>query len=891
MTLIHFINILQRRILLIILVPLFLAGSVYIFTRKQARSYMSETTIYTGVGSGYSVQQQSTRDFMTNTIAYDNLINLINARQTLEEVSVRLLAQELLLDNYDPKYIQQQNYEALMESVPPEIIQIVRKYKRSQRKQYYQPPQKTSDLNSDDSDGPSASPLRGSVSSDPKNSKPQGYHIVKIGETLYALAKRYRISVEELMSLNDLESYELSAGQRIRINNQIASNSSLIEPNPYPAANTASKDTFSDDYTGEIDEKPLITRTWISDSPSHSDADSTSQNELLIKELMKYAASNDYNWIYQMWSSDNKFYSIKALSAVSINRIQSSDLIKVSYTCQDPGICQQTLIFLTETFIRNYKRLKQNQTDAVIAYFKSQVEDAMRRLNNAERQLLQFNEKNSIINYYEQTKAIAISKEDLDVSYQNKQIAYAAADAAIKIIEKKLETHARLTLNSSSLLALRSELSNVTMEIVNLEIDLGNDSASIIQLAQLQDRATELKSKIRDIIDRLTMITSSVEGLPLKDLLYAWLNNVIAYEESKAALRVLAERKRYFQQTYEIFAPLGAEMKRIERLIGVTEEEFLQLLHDLNLAKLRQQDDELSTNLKVVDPPYYPLHPLSSKAMLLVLAAGVIGFVLIIALLLALEFFDLTIKTPERAERFIKLKIAGVYPQIIQKFVTEAYEMILSRLIEMLVQNIKLTVLQNNGNQSKKPILILLFSTRDTEGKTTIGVEITRKLKSFGENVLYLNYVKEQSPNHSFFNNEALIPSEDEAQYIIRENFFEAREVQDLIPGLDQTLLDEFNYILVEIPSLINNMYPLEFIKSFDISLLVVRANRSWTTADAIALKTFTDINIHSVKIVLNGVEMMYMDAILGELPKSRSRFRRTLKRILTLRFSEKTLI
>ncbi|MFC2102762.1 LysM peptidoglycan-binding domain-containing protein, partial [Bacteroidota bacterium] len=607
MTLIHFINILQRRILLIILVPVILAASVFIFTRKQARSYQSETTIYTGVGSGYSVQQNSNRDYLSTNIAFDNLINLINARQTLEEVSIRLLAQELLLDRYNPKYILQESYEELMESVPPEVLLIVRKYKRKQQQQNYKPPQTTADLTFDDSQGPTAAPLRGNIRPKQEDSRAEGLHLVRIGETLYSIAKQYRVSVEELMSLNDLESYELSAGQKIRVNDQIAAVQRRFDPNPSPANNNSQNDSSLNSYTRMTDDKPVTDSTWISGSSSKAGSDSTSQFELLIRELMHYATSNNYNWIYKIWSSDNKFYSIKALSAIKTNRIGSSDLIRVSYTCQDPGICQQTLIFLTETFIRNYKNLKQNQTDAVIAYFKNQVEDAMSRLNQAERQLLQFNEKNKIINYYEQTKAIAISKEDLDITYQNRQIAFAAADAAIKIIEKKLETHANLTLNSSSLLELRSELSSVTMEIVNLEIDLGNDSSTIRQLNHLRGRVDVLKSEIKDNIDRLTMINSSVEGIPLQELLYSWLTNVIAYEESKAALRVLSERKRHFQQIYEIFAPLGAEMKRFERLIGVTEDEFLQLLHDLNLAKLRQQDDELRTNLKVVDPPFYPI--------------------------------------------------------------------------------------------------------------------------------------------------------------------------------------------------------------------------------------------------------------------------------------------
>lgn len=889
MKIIYFIRLIQRHLLLLILVPLLIAAVVYLVTRRSQANYYSETTIYTGITSGYSVQQQSSGDLMAKMIVYDNLMNLIRARQTLEEVSVSLLAQHLLLDHYDPRYISKENYEELLTKVPPDVLDLVKREKRND-KRYYRPPSKgTSSLEESSTDEQEVTANPESVRNEIENSKPRkNFHVVKRGETMYSISKSNGISVKELMTYNRLTENTLEVGQKLMVGETSVPQASPppqqdnLEPEPAPAGTGDTTSSMRDYYTS-MDTIKTITRI-------NSD---TSTFDKIVKRLLAYGHQNDYNFIYQLWNSEtDKFYSIRALSGVNISRIQNSDLLKLSYTCPDPGICQQTLIFLTKVFIRNYKLLKQNQTDAVIQYFKRQLEDAMRRLQKAENDLLLFNERNNIINYYEQTKVIATTKEELDVTYQNKQIAYASSDAAIKIIERKLESHAKLSLNTSAILKLRAELSDATMQIANIEIDLGNDSATIIQLASLKARVETLKQGIKDQIDRLYMVNNSVEGLPLKELLASWLNNVIAYEESKAALRVLAERKNYYRQVYEVFAPLGAEMKRIERLIGVTEEEFLTILHDLNMAKLRQQDDELTSNLKVVDPPFYPLHALRGKGMILVIIAGLIGFILILALLIAMEFFDTTIKTPERAEKFIKLKLAGVYPQIARQIYAVDIGFILPRLVEMIVQNIKLALIHNAESNAKKPILILLFSTRDAEGKTTIAREVSRKIRSFGENVLFLNYIKEQAGSQGYVNSGELIPAtDDEIQYVIRENFFETNDMSDLLKGYEHLDSSSYDYIIVELPSLINNPYPLELVQKFHLSLLVTRANRSWTSADASALKSFTSIIKHSAQIVLNGVELIYLDTILGELPKQRSKFRRTMKRILLLQFREKSIV
>lgn len=54
------------------------------------------------------------------------------------------------------------------------------------------------------------------ASSPPPNPKQQ-VHIVKVGDTLYTIAKKYKLSVEELMKFNHLRSSNLYVGQKLRI--------------------------------------------------------------------------------------------------------------------------------------------------------------------------------------------------------------------------------------------------------------------------------------------------------------------------------------------------------------------------------------------------------------------------------------------------------------------------------------------------------------------------------------------------------------------------------------------------------------------------------------------------------------------------------------------------
>ncbi len=114
----------------LIIVPLIVALIVIQKTKHLTRSYEVKTTIYTGVMSGYSVEPDGSLQNMTvinNTM--DNLINIITAKSTLRQVSMRLFAQDMIHGdpNKDNDYILAQNYRHLLDITPQEVKDLIDK--------------------------------------------------------------------------------------------------------------------------------------------------------------------------------------------------------------------------------------------------------------------------------------------------------------------------------------------------------------------------------------------------------------------------------------------------------------------------------------------------------------------------------------------------------------------------------------------------------------------------------------------------------------------------------------------------------------------------------------------------------------------------------------------
>lgn len=821
---IDLIRILYRNRIVLLLTPILLALVVVYLTWNPTFTYTSETTLYTGIASGGGVKTDVSISYFETNTAFDNLINVIKSRETKQEVAIRLLAQHLLLGHYDPKYISEKSYNELMVMTPVYIRKLV-------------------------------------VHSD----QPQ--------PTVFP-------------------------------------DSTLLSPDSIASSDSVSSEPFSfsnlSDTSGTSLFPPTINK-WDYEQTVHN-----------LKDCM---ASSDTNFVYKLLNYNNAHYSIDAISSIDVTRMESSDLVRLRFETDDPGICQQTLALFMETCIRNYKIIKENHSDAVVKYFEYELNNVSEKLKVSENNLLNFNEKNNIINYDEQTKAVATVKENLDVEYNEMRIKLAGAEASIRRIEEKLKNQKKIIPKNTEIVQMRNQLSDINAKIVAAETLNSENKVSVRELVRMHLDADKLKDNIRESVNDLYNYGNTTEGLPLQKLLSDWIDNVILYEETKAGMNVQNERIKEFQKQYAVYAPAGANMKRIEREITVNENEYLEILRGLSQAKLKVQDAELSSSIRTVDPPYYPLTANPTKRKILVVVAAFFGFLLILTLLLAMEYFDNSLKNPERAIKRIKLANIGVFPKIFLKTRFLDFPFVTDRLLELVLQNIGFY--KKVTSNFHKTHTILIFSTVQKEGKSVLAGNLVLKMKSHGSKVLYLNYspdtiqgkaVAKQKTRKSrknrpyplfskllgyedkrvnykspFLRNpkEYLEPGE-YMEYNMDAAYYTAEKYRDLLAGTGQILTYEPDYVLIEVPPVLQYQYPVNLIASAGTVLLVCRANRIWTAADEGILKNIQKSSRTEPVFLLNGVETPILESVLGELPKRRNRFRQFVKNLISLQFFNK---
>ncbi len=820
MKIIELIRLIRKHIVLLIISPLILAGLVIVLTLNTDFKYASETTLYTGIASGSSVEMDKTFNFFATNTAFDNLINVLKSRETQKEVAIRLLSQHLLLERAVNQYISEKSYLDLMKITPHYIRNLV--------------------------------------------------------------------------------------GQNTGVSNQLTNQNQSENQE-------AVNDSFS-----------LITLNY-SLFPASINREIYEQT---VKRLTEYMMNNDTNFVYRLLNFDHPHYSIKAISEINAQRISNSDLVRIKYETDDPGVCQQTLAILTEVCIRNYKSIKENRSDAVVKYFEDQLLMASGRLKEAEDKLLQFNKDNNIINYYEQSKAVAVVKEDLEVEYHNKKIKLAGVQAAIKRLEEKLDIQQQVQLKSSVILEKRNQLGDLNYKISSIETFGLNENANVEKLSDLKAQAERLKDEIKGAVGELFTYNNSVEGLPLSTILTEWINNVIEGENLKAGIEVLGDRIKEFQKQYAIYAPAGANIKRIEREISVSEQEFLEILHGLNLAKLKMQDNELSSNIKAVDPPFFPISPIPTKRKILVVLAALMGLIIVSSAIFILEYFDDSLRKPSKANLILKLTNIGVLPKILLNSRKINLPFIVNRLLEMTIQNIEMYLKSNKSDKYTETLLF--FSTLSQEGKTVVTGNLARKLKMQGKKILVLNFSRESlfkaeinqtsytnippvnsatAPvgkprkfsitrwllgypdtridydSHFLKNPDEYLSDEEYQCYKVDERFYSAKNYTDILNDNNLTLTYIPDYVLIELPPILYYPYPVGLVSSADIPVLICRANRVWTDADQGVLDILIQLSDKKTHYLLNGVEPLVIESVLGDLPRKRSWLRRAVKNMFRFQF------
>ena len=676
---------------------LIITALVAYFSQFLEKKYTVTTSIYTGITSNTGLDDETRPDWQAVNNTYDNLVNLTKSRGTLENVSLKLLALNLMHGDpeIDNLYITANNYKKLIASVPEEILLLV--------------------------------------------------------------------------------------------------------------------DTTSLDKT--------------------------------VNLFKEYKYSDSRNYLHELFNGSSAFYRYNALSSIIIRRQGNSDLIEIAYTSTDPGITWNTVKLVSEELKYSYNNLRYQTANDIVKYYEEELKKLRVQLNKQENELTDYNVKNSVINYIEQTKAIAHSFADFENRYEETRRNYESSSSIIKNLEQYMDIRTKLVKSNEEFINTLAEVSRISGKITEIETFTSDEMLSKDQeLVKYREELRDAEKKIGLITNNINSYKESKEGLAIEGLVQEWLNQTLIQAKAQADLKVLNERKNDFADQYKNYSPIGTRINQQEREIHVTEQSYLEVLHALNMAKMKQKNLQLtSSNLNTISDASYPLFSDKGKRFLLVVAAFIGSIIFIIGLNLVIELLDRTLRDAERARRLTGMNILGAFTGRNSQLKYRGFVKTCNRISAAYACN-RLTPYIKKGDT----LCINILSLEEKEGKTFISRYFQESWEELGFNVKYLRVGQDIPIDASLFM----------AEHIDKHIQLESRP----------------DILIVEYPSIQQYGVPSHLLGSSQVNLLVANACRVWKNSDTELVKYLRDITEGTaLYLYLNNATREAVEDFTGQLPPQTS--------------------
>ncbi|MEO0897503.1 MAG: hypothetical protein AAFY71_13940 [Bacteroidota bacterium] len=600
------------------------------------------------------------------------------------------------------------------------------------------------------------------------------------------------------------------------------------------------------------------------------------RREYGFRKIQEWRDMDKENKVYKILYSEQEWVGIKQVKSLKVQRQGSSDVIEVTYSTSDPGICQRTLELFIEVLAEKHHDGKYKQSSGVVEYFRKATTESSTKLGYAEMRLKDFREDNNVINYYEQTRFIAKKREDIKEQYDEERMIMAAADSVVRALEREMSSRVDLGEVHGEIAAIRDSLSYLSERLVVYDQRDYDSTRSQREYEFVEREYNRLKEKVRNYNFELANIQNTPKGAEIEKILDKWLLNIIIMEETRAKIKIVKERMESFNEVYTQFAPLGSSIKKFEREINIMERDYLQNLHSLNMAILHQQSLMMSTDLTIVDKPIYPVEPDPSKRKMLIILAFLVGGILSTGVFIGLEFMDRSMKSPYLAKRETGLDVLGVLPLFPKNYMQGQtkkgkidYAYLEERCVGLMLQQLYMDLELQNQPDGRKSILFC--SMRKDEGKSLLSRLMVSRLRAYGKKVIQLrpedNQVREDPHKDDFF-------------YPVHSNIYSLKTVEELM-GRKPRSWKNADYMVVEMPALLKDPFPVEIINQADYIAMICSANRTWTEADRKMLnKTLKGIK-SDMSLVLNRAENYNLESTIGIIPKKRSFVRKFLKKML----------
>ena len=447
---------------------------------------------------------------------------------------------------------------------------------------------------------------------------------------------------------------------------------------------------------------------------------------------------------------------------LSFAPIRGTEVIRIFYDSENPELTKFVANMTAIVLIKRNLTIRRQQYSSVKKFIEEQFEIVKHRLQQAEKTLKEFKEKENITSVEDESREVLQRITQAEIVYNQVRTDKKELQERLKAIKSKLDTEKKdLTKNilkTTSPLAIKLKERLVELEVMysNLQVQgFPQDNPKMFDLKKeierikqnLVDESLKIidEENIESLIDPFSQIRKFLEeSISLEVQLQA-----IAAKEKN--LKLLLEK---YNNMLDNLPDKEMKLVRLLRDKEVNNKLYMTLLEEREKARIKEASE--IGNIRVLELARIPHSPIRPRKLLNILVGIFSGLFLGIFMIFVLEYFNDNIKTQEDVEKELGLPVIAVIPKLKSDF-DRLFNF--SRNGKLLSNDPQDSILFDAYNllsfaldqKNQKSSTIMVTSSIPSEGKSTIASMLALTSAQRGKRTLLIDADFRRPTLHSRF--------------------------------------------------------------------------------------------------------------------------------------------
>ena len=402
---------------------------------------------------------------------------------------------------------------------------------------------------------------------------------------------------------------------------------------------------------------------------------------------------------------------------LDIEVVRSSRLVKVAFSSVNPELSSQVANAVAQAYIDYNVDSKFRASEKAQQWLSGKINEIRARVEVSEEALQTYTRERGIFSLEKDENIVMQRLEDL-----TRELSKAETDRMSKeaVYRESIGSPAEalLIVRGNALIGrLKSDHANLESEYSRLVMFYKPEYPKMIQLKNQMDT---LEERIRKEVSNL------VDGIA---------------SDYREAMR----REQFIRRTFETQRELAIQTKDkaiqyniLKREVDTNKELYNGLLQ--RLKEIGTSAVDVVSNVQILDKAEVPDHPFKPRKGLNIILGVWAGLFLGICSAFFIEYMDDTIKEPGDVEKFLHLPILGLIPSLVGK--GEPCPELIS------LKNVKSPFPRHSGtlraslifsSPGSPPKTILATSSKESEGKSMVAINMGTVIAQGGERVLIID--------------------------------------------------------------------------------------------------------------------------------------------------------